>query len=157
LDRLSIRHLAKARERKAQDKKAKISANNRKYREQQKKKRDGLIADTTISGDSIITAPAILVPLESEDRSETLPIENKVVTATDSCVVTDSGVASLLTAASILTNDVGVSGASGRSIGKSNEDAICIDDDENSSDEACYIYDEVSFIALYHYSQHNKC
>jgi hypothetical protein len=31
------------------------------------------------------------------------------------------------------------SGASGRSIGKSNDDAICIDDDENSSDEACYI------------------
>jgi hypothetical protein len=61
-----------------------------------------------------------------------------------------------LTAATLYTDDVDVTRANEDAIGKSNNDAIIIDDDEKSLDEECYIYDEVSVIDLKHYSQLNK-
>jgi hypothetical protein len=75
---------------------------------------------------------------------------------TSETVATDSGLATLLTAATLSTNDTGVTRANEEGIGKSNDDAIIIDDDEKSLDDECYIYDEVSVIDLKHYSQLNK-
>jgi hypothetical protein len=76
--------------------------------------------------------------------------------AIDSGVTTETGVASLLNAASRLTSESVATETLPIKSGKSNGDAIIIDDDEKSLDDECYIYNEVSVIDLKHYSQLNK-
>jgi hypothetical protein len=80
----SERKLAEARARQVVlTEKEKKSKWNRTYREKQKRKRDDVIPDTTLSGKSVITEPVnsgdvASLPLETGEKSETLPIDSDV-------------------------------------------------------------------------------